>query len=161
MEKNKILFLDRDGVILNNEKHYYIYRKSDMHYNPGVFEKLGHYAKMGYIFILISNQSGISKGIYSTVDTESIHQKIKTDFEIHGLMLADDFYCPHHPQNGHCFCRKPGSLLIEKALAKWNADLAQSFMVGDSEGDIEAATRAGIKAYKIEPNSNLMLYTAW
>jgi len=155
------LFLDRDGVILNNEKHYYIYCESDMEYNEGVFEKLQLYAAKGYIFILISNQGGIAKGLYRVSDTEKVHQKIKSDFELHGLALVDDFYCPHHPQHGNCFCRKPDSLLIEKALAKWNAHLDFSFMVGDSLRDIEAASKAGLKAYKIKSNADLRLYKEW
>ncbi len=157
MIKRKVVFLDRDGVIVNNSEHYYIYRIEDMKYNSGVFEKLKEFATKGFEFILISNQSGIAKGEYKISDTEKIHQQIKKDFKIRGLNLIDDYFCPHHPTKSKCLCRKPNSLMIEKAIAKWNVDSESSFMIGDSDSDVKAAEKAGLKAFKIEPNKGIYI----
>jgi D-glycero-D-manno-heptose 1,7-bisphosphate phosphatase len=78
--------------------------------------------------------------------------------ESYGVHITEIYYCPHHPDYGKCLCRKPESLLIEKALARFHISPDKSFFIGDRESDIQAAIRAGIKPIKTEPNENLMKY---
>ncbi len=68
--------------------------------------------------------------------------------------LTDIFYCPHHPDVSKCLCRKPGSLMLEKAIAMYQVDTANSFLIGDADRDIQAADAAGVRSFKIEPNAD-------
>ena len=77
---------------------------------------------------------------------------ISLEFKKHKLEVAEFYYCPHHPYYENCICRKPNSLLLEKAVARFNIDKSRSIFIGDAERDIEAAQKVGIKGIKIEPN---------
>jgi D-glycero-D-manno-heptose 1,7-bisphosphate phosphatase len=152
--KRKIIFFDRDGVINDNEA-YYIYKEEDFWLNDGVIETLTELQKHGYEFIIVSNQSGIAKGIYSLIDVEKLHAFISEIFAQEGIKILEYYYCTHHPDVSLCLCRKPSPLLFEKAIARFNIDVSQSWMIGDQPRDIEAAANAGILGILIEPNSNL------
>ncbi len=151
----KIIFLDRDGVI-NNNKDYYIYTIENCHINNGVIDALSILKKYGYEFIIISNQSGIAKGIYSINDVERIHKYIENIFNQHDIHILEYYYCTHHPDITKCLCRKPSPLLFEKAIARFDIDIKHSWMIGDMTRDIEAAQQVGIRGILIEPNSNLL-----
>jgi D-glycero-D-manno-heptose 1,7-bisphosphate phosphatase len=71
------------------------------------------------------------------------------------IAVADIYYCPHHPDTGKCLCRKPDSLLIEKVMARFNLSPDSSYFIGDSERDIQAAEKAGIKGILISENADL------
>lgn len=148
---NKAIFLDRDGVI-NKEIGRYVYNINDFVFNEGIFEKLKEFHNQGYLFIVISNQGGVAKGIYSKYDVETLNQHIFREFKKHDIEIAEIYYCPHHPDYTNCICRKPNSLLIEKAIARFNIDKSKSYFIGDMNRDIEAAFNAEIKGVKIEPN---------
>lgn len=148
----KAVFLDRDGVILNDEGHYYIFKPEDVKINEGVITFMKQAHDRGYKIIIISNQSGIGKGIYTKQDVALVQQALYNIFDKEGIQVEDAFFCPHHPDTGRCICRKPSGLMIEKAIAKHQIDVKQSFMIGDSKRDVEAAEAAGIKGVKIEKN---------
>jgi len=149
-----VIFLDRDGVI-NNNSLYYVYKPQDVVFNDGVFETLNILQQKGFEYIVISNQSGISKGIYSKHDVEKVHDFMIQEFEKHGIKILEFYYCTHHPDVENCLCRKPQTLLIEKAVARFNINKAQSYFVGDKQTDLETALNYGIIPVLIEPNSNL------
>jgi len=151
----KAVFLDRDGVINDDTGHYYIYRPSDFVLNKGIVVALQKLTKAGFLLIVISNQGGIAKGIYTRHDVEQVHEKMKKELEQAGIFLTEIYYCPHHPSVENCLCRKPGSLLLEKALARYQIDPAQSFFIGDSEHDIEAARKTGIRGILVPKNTSL------
>lgn len=153
---HKAVFIDRDGVINNDTNHYYIYQPQHFELNHGVIEALSRWQKKGFLLIVISNQGGISKGIYKKADVERVHQKLTDLLEKEGITLHEIYYCPHHDKHEKCLCRKPSGLMIEKALARFSVDASQSYMVGDSHRDIEAARNAGVKGIKIEANQNLL-----
>jgi D-glycero-D-manno-heptose 1,7-bisphosphate phosphatase len=153
---NKAVFLDRDGVINSNENHYYIYKAEDFTINTGVIEFLMGAARKGYMFIVISNQSGIAKGVYSRNDVNAVHQHFQDKLKQYNLEIEDFYFCDHHPDKTRCLCRKPGSLLIEKAIARFNIDVSNSFLIGDSERDIEAAEKAGVRGLKVESNTSIL-----
>lgn len=153
----KIIFLDRDGVI-NVERGEYTFKVEDFVVVDGLFSALKKLQQNGFEFIVITNQSGISKGIYTHQNVQQINNLMKEEFIKHQLKLLDIYYCPHHNDVEKCICRKPDSLLLEKAIAKYNVDVSNSFFIGDSDRDIEAAQKAGVKAIKVNKNSDLNVY---
>jgi D-glycero-D-manno-heptose 1,7-bisphosphate phosphatase len=151
----KAVFLDRDGVINNNSQHYYIFHKEQLNYIPDIFSIVKRFNDDGYLVIVISNQGGISRGLYTTNDVDKLHDKMCADAKSEGATITDFFYCPHHDKVEACLCRKPSSLLIERAASKYGIDLSQSFMIGDSDRDIQAGRSAGLKdSIKITSNES-------
>lgn len=153
----KIIFLDRDGVI-NMERGDYTFKIDDFVFVDGLFSALALLKNKGFEFIVITNQGGISKGIYTHQDVQQLNNLMKAAFKSHQLKLLDIFYCPHHNDIEKCICRKPDSLLLEKAIAKYNVDTSKSYFIGDSDRDIEAAKKVGIKGIKVNKNSDLNVY---
>lgn len=147
--KNKCIFLDRDGV-LNVDRVDYVYRMEEFIIPPGVGEALRALKDAGFLLIVITNQSGIAKGIYKREDVYLIHNAIQ---EGTGVQLDDIYFCPYHEKfDSHSLTRKPGSLMIEKAAAKYEVDMEASWMVGDHERDITAGTRAGLRTIRLAPS---------
>ena len=133
---DKILFLDRDGVI--NKKappHQHITTPDDFIILPNVKEALLYAKAKGYKIIIITNQRSVPKEIY-----DMIHTKMLTDLP----EIEDVFVCPH--EDGECNCRKPLPGLFYQAANKYDVDKEQSLMIGDSQSDLDAATAYGIKA---------------
>ena len=154
----KAIFLDRDGVI-NDGSLYYTYRISDFKFNDGLFEGLRMLRDAGFIFVVITNQAGVAKGLYSERDVEALHQYMCDELRKQGIEIAGVYYCPHYPEiSGPCECRKPGTLLIERAIKEFNIDRTQSFLIGDGSRDIEVAERAGITGIKINKNESIVPY---
>jgi D-glycero-D-manno-heptose 1,7-bisphosphate phosphatase len=146
--KNKCIFLDRDGV-LNVDRVDYVYRMEEFIIPPGVGEALRALKDAGYLLVIITNQSGIAKGVYKREDVYMIHQAIQDGT---GVELDDIYFCPYHEKfDSHSLTRKPGSLMIEKAAAKYEVDMDASWMVGDHERDIIAGTRAGLRTIRLAP----------
>lgn len=153
--KNKAIFFDRDGVINNEENDYYIFRKKDFFLNPGIVEAMTDLRDKGYIFFIISNQGGIAKSLYKKEDVENVHAHLREELARSGIEIAEIYYCPHHPLFEKCLCRKPGTLLIEKAIARFKVDAAESWFIGDRDSDIEAGKKAGLKVHKVKANQDM------
>jgi D-glycero-D-manno-heptose 1,7-bisphosphate phosphatase len=153
----KAVFLDRDGVI-NFDPGDYTYNLSQFKLNDGIIENLKRLYDNGYLLILITNQGGISKKLYSQTDVEEIHAYLAKELKKVGVQLAEIYYCPHHSVNEKCICRKPNSLMIEKALARFDIDPKQSIMLGDKIRDVACAEGAGVKGIKVEINQNISKY---
>lgn len=153
---NKAVFLDRDGVINNDEGKYYIYNPEQFVINNGILESIALLKKHQFLVIVISNQGGIGRGLYTKEDTEKIHQLFVNTVKKNGGNIDEIYYCPHHESTGNCFCRKPNSLLIEKAIARFKIDKKNAYFIGDSPRDIEAANKAEIIGILIQKNSNII-----
>jgi D-glycero-D-manno-heptose 1,7-bisphosphate phosphatase len=142
---NKCVFLDRDGVI-NKDNPNYTYRIESFEILPGVLEALEKLKAAGYLLVIVTNQSGIAQGIYNQQQMEACHayfQKMCSN-------RIDHFYfCPHHPTVTASIARKPGTLMFEKAIAKFNIDVTQSWMVGDRGRDIIPARQLGIRTIQV------------
>ncbi|TFH25895.1 MAG: HAD family hydrolase [Bacteroidia bacterium] len=151
----KAIFLDRDGTLNNNGDHYYIWRKEDFHLNQGVTEVLSELRNRGYLLIVITNQGGVSKGKYTHEDVEAVHAYMHSLLEERGVELDEVLFCPHHPDREECLCRKPKPLMIQKALARFDIDPAESWMIGDSKRDMEAGKAARLRTLLVESNGNL------
>lgn len=152
----KAVFLDRDGVINNDTGHYYIYKPEHFILNKGFIEAITILKDKGYVFIVITNQGGIAKGTYTINDVNLVHNKFLNLIEDHHIVIKEIYVCPHHDKVEKCICRKPDSLNIEKAIARFNIDVTSSYMIGDNIKDVQAAEKAGLKGIKIDSNQNLM-----
>jgi D-glycero-D-manno-heptose 1,7-bisphosphate phosphatase len=153
---NKAVFLDRDGVINRKGSSYYIFREEEFFFNKGVIEALRYFTAKGYIIIVITNQGGIARGIFTTAHLEKLHDFMIKKLAGSGINISAIYYCPHHPEISKCECRKPGSLLFEKAIAEHDIDPKSSYMIGDSAIDIQASEKAGVEGILIPVNGNIM-----
>ncbi|MCP4520800.1 MAG: HAD family hydrolase [Cytophagales bacterium] len=141
MKKNKCIFLDRDGVI-NKDYVDYVYTIEKFEFLEGVQEALQKFKEAGYLLIVITNQSGIVKGIYKEEDVLNVHNHIQSHTN---NALDDIYYAPYHEKWTNSLTRKPNSLMLEKAIAKYNIDPAQSWMIGDKPRDLYPAVKLGMK----------------
>ncbi len=120
---NKAVFIDRDGVINNDEGCYYIFKPFDFKLNDGIIENICALKKAGFIIVIISNQGGIGKGLYKKADTDALHNILKEKIKKTGCQIDEIYYCPHHLDIENCLCRKPESLLLEKSIARFDIDV--------------------------------------
>ena len=137
----KTIFLDRDGVI--NKEIEYLYKIKDFQFIDGIFKSCIHFQRLGYEIIIVTNQSGISRGYYSEEDYQKITQWMINKFNKNTIKILDIFHCPHDP-NSNCNCRKPKPGMLLKAKKLYNIDMNNSWLIGDKEIDIIAANSAGI-----------------
>jgi D-glycero-D-manno-heptose 1,7-bisphosphate phosphatase len=140
--KDKAVFLDRDGVI--NKEVNYLYKIDEFEFIEGVFEACYEFIQKGYKLIIITNQSGIAKGIYKENDYRILTKWMKMQFKIRSIDILDVFFCPHNPSS-NCECRKPMPGMFFKSFNKYKIDASASWMIGDKESDIQAANNAGIE----------------
>jgi D-glycero-D-manno-heptose 1,7-bisphosphate phosphatase len=124
----------------------------------GIEKALQKLQNSGFLLIVISNQGGIAKGLYSHQDVQKTHKVMMDHFFKEHILITAIYYCPHHNDYGKCICRKPDSLLIEKALHVYHIDPGQSYLFGDQERDIIAGQKAGIQSFKIPSNADLNDY---
>lgn len=141
-------FLDRDGVI-NIEKNY-VHKAKDFQIIPGVITALQLLKAKNFLIIVITNQSGIARGLYSLEDVLLLHDYMTSIFAENGIGLDDIYFCPHHIEgmvrefSVDCNCRKPRPGMIIQARNKHEIDLSSSLLVGDKLTDIAAGFSAGI-----------------
>jgi D-glycero-D-manno-heptose 1,7-bisphosphate phosphatase len=141
---NKAIFLDRDGVI-NKEKNY-LYQIEEFEFIDGVFEICKYFQSQGYLIIIITNQAGIARGVYTKEDFEDLTRWMIKEFEKENVLISKVYHCPHHPEfSGECECRKPKPKMIFDAQKEFDIDLTKSILVGDKNSDIEAGLNAGVK----------------
>lgn len=139
------MFLDRDGV-LNEERGDYTWRPADFRVLPDVPDALTRLHAAGYRLVVITNQAGVAKGLYSMADVAACHAKLQAAVG----NLIDAFYvAPSYPAVSESLGRKPGSLLLEKAIARFDLDPAQCWLVGDRGRDIAAGQRVGVRTIRV------------
>lgn len=152
---NKAVFLDRDGVLIR-ERGDYNYLPEHFIINDGVVEALQILQQKNFLLIVVSNQSGVAKGIYTNEAVQQFHDKLSAELKMDGIIFSEMYFCPHHPDVSLCLCRKPLSLMLEKALARFQINPAESILIGDAQRDIDAAQSAGVKSFLIKPNQNFV-----
>ncbi|MGK7397934.1 MAG: D-glycero-alpha-D-manno-heptose-1,7-bisphosphate 7-phosphatase [Candidatus Cyclobacteriaceae bacterium M3_2C_046] len=153
---NKCIFLDRDGV-LNKEIGDYAYQLDHFIIEEGVPETLKSLKDAGYLLVVVTNQAGISRGLYTISQMKLCHQHLINSCR---QIIDAIYFCPYHPSVTASLCRKPDSLMFEKAIARFNIDVAQSWMIGDSDRDMIPARKLGIKTIQVGlPNQSLADYT--
>ena len=148
MSFKKAAFLDRDGVI--NIDHAYVHTPEEFCFIPGVFEACRKLQSMGYLLIIVTNQSGIGRGYYTEEDFQTLCDWMRKEFSREGVKISDIFFCPHHPEKAlepyrcDCNCRKPKPGMLLTAQKKWDIDMKASLMVGDKTADMQAALAAEV-----------------
>lgn len=148
MSSKKALFLDRDGIV--NVDHGYVSSPQDVEFVDGIFELIHQYCQQGYLPVIVTNQSGIARGMFSEAEFHELMAWMQNRFSQHQLPQIAVYYCPHHPDVGEspyrqvCDCRKPAPGMFYRAARELNIDLASSTMIGDSWRDIQAAHAAGV-----------------
>lgn len=144
--ENKAVFLDRDGV-LNKERGDYNFMLQDFIILPGVPEALRELKAAGFHLIVITNQSGISKGLFTREQMEECHRYFQEETN---HIIDAFYYSPWHPTVSESLTRKPDSLMIEKAMARFKVDPAQSWFIGDRERDIEAGDKQNLQTIRLD-----------
>ena len=141
-------FIDRDGVI--NEERDYVCRIEDFRLLPGVIEGLAQLREAGYVLVVVTNQSGIGRGLYTETDYKHLTQHMQQQLAVHGVELDAVYHCPHHPTAGigeyrrACTCRKPQPGMLMSAARELGLSLPDSVLIGDKASDIEAGRGAGV-----------------
>jgi D-glycero-D-manno-heptose 1,7-bisphosphate phosphatase len=138
----RFVFLDRDGTLVPDTG--YPHRPEDCRLLPGVIDGLRALVQGGYRLAVVTNQSGIGRGLFGHGDYEAFQETLEAELARQGIALAGSFYCPHAPDAG-CTCRKPAPGLLLRAREVLGADLAGSWVIGDALRDAEAASRAGCR----------------
>lgn len=139
---NKAVFLDRDGTIIVDK--IYLNDPDAIEYLPGVFTALKKLRDEGYIFLIVTNQSGIPRKIVQLENLNEIHRRIKNEFAAHGVDLVEFYYAPYLTDHDHPL-RKPNPGMLLEGAAHYNVDLKKSWMIGDRMIDVEAGHRAGTR----------------
>ena len=138
----KTIFLDRDGII--NKEINYLHKIDEFEFIDGIFDACMHFQSLSYKIIIITNQSGISRGYYTESDYQKVTQWMLDQFKHKNINILDIFHCPHGPDST-CDCRKPKPGMFLKAKSKHNTDMEKSWLIGDNEIDVIAANEAGIE----------------
>lgn len=150
---NKAIFIDKDGTLLRDVP--YNVSPDLVQFETGAFQALKKLQDAGYLLIIISNQSGVARGLFSEAQLDDLISFIRKQFDINNILLSGFYYCPHHPDSVtdyyrmDCNCRKPAPGMILTAAFELNIDLGLSWMVGDILHDVEAGNRAGCKTILI------------
>ena len=146
----KALFLDRDGVI--NINHGYVHTPATTDWVPGIFELVAGAHARGHVCIVVTNQAGIGRGLYDEAAFLGYTAWLHAQFAARGTPLLATYWCPHHPEEGlgdyrvHCECRKPRPGMLLQAIQRFEIDPSSSLMIGDKQGDLDAAAAAAVPA---------------
>ena len=145
---DNVVVLDRDGTIVVD--HGYLADPDRLEFLPGAAEGLRWLWERGYRVVVITNQSGVGRGLFSVAQIEVMNARLHAMVEAAGAKLTKIYFCPHTP-DANCACRKPNLALMEQAATELNFNPRSSVVVGDKDSDIEFALRAGARAILISP----------
>jgi D,D-heptose 1,7-bisphosphate phosphatase len=158
MEKNKCIFLDRDGTI--NVYKGLINRPEEIELIDEVAQAIRLINESDYLCIVVSNQPGVAKNLCTLDEMNKINDRLRELLSLQGAYLDDIFICPHHPEKGYpgenpefkinCVCRKPNTGMIDTAKLKYNIDLSKSYIIGDSTIDIQTGINCNIKTILVK-----------
>lgn len=147
----RLVLVDRDGVI-NRDSNEYIKSVAEWQPLPGSLEAIAELTLAGFAVVVITNQSGIGRGLFSEKTLASIHAEMQSRVASAGGRIAGIFYCPHRPDDG-CDCRKPKPKLLEQAAAEFGVSLDGVAFIGDKTSDVEAARSAGARPIRVGQHS--------
>jgi histidinol-phosphate phosphatase family protein len=139
---NKAIILDRDGTLVDDPG--YVHKVEDFKLLPGVVEGLKKLSKE-FVFVIITNQSGIGRGIHTEEDMDKFNEKLINELKKENIEIKKVYHCPHTPEEA-CDCRKPNTKYIGQASKEFNIDIRQSWVIGDHPHDIKMGVNSGCKA---------------
>lgn len=146
--QDKVIFLDRDGVINKDpefiNEYEYVTKWSEFKFLPGVKRAIKRLTDAGYSIYVISNQAGIAKGYFTRRDLAAVTERMKSALERAGGRITGVFYCPHRSED-NCECRKPKAGLFRKALRRGKIDFKKTFFIGDNIRDVKAGHAIGCR----------------
>lgn len=136
------VFLDRDNTIVSDPG--YLHDPDQVALLPGAADGLAAMAAAGWPLVVVSNQSGIARGLFEPEAFHAVMRRIEALLAARGVHVLASYFCPHHPDvGGACDCRKPGALLFRQAAAEHHLDLSESWFIGDRWRDIQPALTLG------------------
>ena len=159
--KRPAAFLDRDGVL--NVDHGYAFRPDHIEWVAGALEAVRLLNESGYIVIVVTNQSGVARGLYDEVAVRQLHIHMQDVLHGQGAFVDAFYYCPHHPDGtvqeyaDQCSCRKPSTGMLEQAAREWPIDRSRSFLIGDRDADMAAAAAFTIRGVKFDLRTDRLL----
>jgi histidinol-phosphate phosphatase family protein len=147
--KRPALFSDRDGTLIV-EKHF-ISDPAEVELIPGVARSLQLVRDAGFLLFVVSNQSGVARGLLTLDEMQSVNRRLTEMLEDNGIELDGVFHCPHHPEfSGPCDCRKPARGMADQACDRFAIDLAKSYVIGDRISDISFAHNFGARGIMVK-----------
>jgi len=144
LESRPAIFLDRDGVIVENRADY-VKTLAEIKFIPGALAAVARLAERDWHIIIVTNQAGIGHGRMTLATVQAINAKIEAAIVAAGGRIDKTYFCPHRP-NEHCECRKPAPGMLRRAANELNLDLTASVLIGDAATDVQAAHNAGARA---------------
>ncbi len=148
-------FLDRDGTL--NHDDGYTHKIDQFRWISGAKDAIRALNDAGFLVFVVTNQAGIARGYYDAAAVEALHDWMQSDLATLGAHVDEFRYCPHHPEGTvrdlavACDCRKPGTGMLTRLIEQWHPDMSRSFMVGDSDKDVEAGMAIGVRSKKVQP----------
>ncbi len=152
--KRRALFLDRDGTLVH--PRHYPSRPEELCVYAGIGRELRRFQEAGFRLVVITNQSGLARGLFSNADLQRMHAYLIAELSGAGVRLDGIYHCPHHPDgvipelSVRCRCRKPEPGMLLRAAADLDLDLRHSWVVGDILDDVEAGNRAGCRSVLVD-----------
>jgi len=153
-QKNKAVFLDRDGVI-NKKRDDYVKSVNEFVFLPNVMEAIKILNNNGFLAIIVTNQSAVNREIISQNQLKEIHDYMLANFKKFGCNIDGIYFCPHRPDE-NCKCRKPQPMLLQRAIDDFQISVSDSWLIGDNITDIRAAEKIGLKSIKINKDGDIM-----
>ena len=135
---SRAVFLDRDGTVVDDPG--FLHEPGKVKLLPGAAQAIKKLNEHGFLVIIVTNQSGIARGLYTVEDYEGVQRRLIELLEKQGAHIDGAYFCPHHPQfTGRCDCRKPGSKLFQEAQRALDIDFTHSWWIGDRLSDVQPA----------------------
>lgn len=144
--RRRLALIDRDGTIIVDK--VYLSDPDGIEFAPGAIEGLRLLQDAGFALVLITNQSGIARGLFDLATLERIHERLKSMLAAEGLKLKAIYFCPHGPDDG-CDCRKPKPGMLKKAMRDLGFEPNEAVLIGDSDADMGAAEAAGVAGVRV------------
>ena len=146
-----VLFVDRDGTLIEEPADLQVDSLAKVKFMPGVFAALTQLKKLGYRFVMVTNQDGLGTASFPQADFHGAHQLMMDAFSSQGIEFDAVFICPHFPKDG-CECRKPKTRLVDEYVRQNGFDAARSAMIGDRDTDLVFAQNLNIRGLKVKRN---------